>query len=115
MPALWSLTTFFQFVDVAQRKAVIKHIYESLPQGGAFIISEKIESKNQFFRDFHHDFKKRKGYSETEISQKREALEQSLVPLSLEKNIEMLECSGFQNVMVFFRWYNFSSLIGQKL
>ena len=105
----------FQFIHVKKRESVIEHIYRCLPRKGVFMISEKIDTKKKIFKDFHHGFKKRKGYSEIEISQKREALDQSLVSLSLQKNIEMLEQAGFQDIVVFFKWYNFASLLGQKI
>ena len=41
------------------------------------------------------NFKKTKGYSEFEITQKREALENVLVPYSEEENKKMMTDTGF--------------------
>ena len=60
------------------------------------------------------EFKKRQGYSELEIAQKREALENVLVPYRLEENKELLRAAGFRHVDVFFKWYNFCGIIASK-
>jgi tRNA (cmo5U34)-methyltransferase len=49
-----------------------------------------------------------------EISQKREALENVLIPYKLSENILMLKEAGFGHCEVFFKWYNFSGLIAEK-
>ena len=49
-----------------------------------------------------------------EIAQKREALENVLVPYSLPENTRLLRDSGFREVETFFRWYNFSCIIAVK-
>ena len=49
--------------------------------------------------------KRRAGYSDLEISQKREALENVLVPYKLLENREMLMRAGFRYCDVFFKWY----------
>jgi len=58
--------------------------------------------------------KKRHGYSEMEISKKREALENVLVPYKLMENREMLLRAGFRYCDVFFKWYNFCGMIALK-
>ena len=58
--------------------------------------------------------KKRNGYSEIEIAQKREALENVLIPYRLEENKRLLQRVGFQQVDVFFKWYNFCGIIAVK-
>ncbi|MFL6620366.1 MAG: tRNA (cmo5U34)-methyltransferase, partial [Povalibacter sp.] len=52
--------------------------------------------------------------TETEITQKREALENVLIPYRLEENRELLLRSGFRSVDVFFKWYNFCAMIALK-
>jgi tRNA (cmo5U34)-methyltransferase len=49
-----------------------------------------------------------------EISQKREALENVLVPYKLSENIALLRDHGFAHCEVFFKWYNFAGLIAVK-
>jgi tRNA (cmo5U34)-methyltransferase len=58
--------------------------------------------------------KKKNGYSELEIAQKREALENVLIPYRLEENRELLRSEGFQHVDVFFKWYNFCAIVAMK-
>jgi tRNA (cmo5U34)-methyltransferase len=58
--------------------------------------------------------KRRHGYSELEISQKREALENVLVPYKLLENRELLLSAGFSSVDVFFKWYNFTGMVAVK-
>jgi tRNA (cmo5U34)-methyltransferase len=55
--------------------------------------------------------KRRNGYSEMEIAQKREALENVLIPYRLEENKQLLYKTGFKHVEVFFKWYNFCGII----
>jgi tRNA (cmo5U34)-methyltransferase len=49
-----------------------------------------------------------------EISKKREALENVLIPYRLEENMEMLKSAGFGHSEVFFRWYNFCGMVAIK-
>jgi tRNA (cmo5U34)-methyltransferase len=58
--------------------------------------------------------KRRKGYSDLEISQKREALENVLIPYRPEENRRLLLESGFRHVEEFFRWYNFGAMVAVK-
>lgn len=41
-----------------------------------------------------------------EINQKREALENVLIPYRLDENLELLKRCGFESTDVFFKWYN---------
>jgi tRNA (cmo5U34)-methyltransferase len=54
------------------------------------------------------------GYSELEISQKREALENVLIPYRLQENRDLLLKAGFREVEVFFKWYNFAGFVAVK-
>ena len=49
-----------------------------------------------------------------ERSQKREALENVLIPYKLSENNLLLRESGFGHVETFFKWYNFAGLIAVK-
>lgn len=107
-----------QFIRPLQREYLIKNIYERLPDNGCFILFEKILGNdsitNRLFIDFYYNFKKKKGYSQLEIAQKREALENVLVPYRLDENILLLRRNGFPVVDVFFKWCNFAGIIGIK-
>ena len=69
---------------------------------------------NRLFIKHYYDLKKRNGYSDLEISQKREALENVLVPYNVEENMKMLKRCGFSTTEVFFRWYNFCGILAVK-
>ena len=62
----------------------------------------------------YYAYKKSRGYSEFEIAQKREALENVLVPYSVEENREMILSNGFCHFETLFRWNNFATFIAKK-
>lgn len=107
-----------QFVDKEKRQNLLSKIYKSLNHGGILVMAEKINCDNEqlhpLFTELYYDFKKRNGYSELEISQKREALENVLMPLTPNEQISLLVNSGFECVEMPFRWYNFATFIGLK-
>jgi tRNA (cmo5U34)-methyltransferase len=107
-----------QFIRPVYRKKLVKSIYDQLNPGGCLILIEKVIAENTEFNrqmiKFYYDFKKRNNYDELEISQKREALENVLIPYKLSENIEMLGEEGFRAVETFFKWYNFTGIIGIK-
>ena len=112
------LVLTLQFVRPLYRDRLIKSIYDGLGDHGCLLIVEKVlgESStfNRLFIKHYYEMKMRNGYSELEIAQKREALENVLVPYRLEENREMLRNAGFKQVDVFFKWYNFCGIIAQK-
>ncbi len=107
-----------QFIRPLKREKLIKKIYDSLTKNGIFLMSEKLISENKKLNkimiDIYYDYKKKMGYSEFEIAQKREALENVLIPYSMNENIEMLKNAGFSEVEVIFRWNNFATFIAFK-
>lgn len=107
-----------QFVRPIYREKLVNDIFKGLNPGGVLILVEKILAEdNRFNRDFieyYYNMKRRHHYSELEISQKREALENVLVPYKLSENISLLRDQGFQHCEVFFKWYNFAGLIATK-
>ena len=104
-----------QFIRPLVREELVKKIASSLKEGGVFIFSEKVISHhsklNKDLIECYYDFKKEQGYSEYEIMQKREALENVLVPYSEEENIKMALNNGFSHCEVVFRWANFATFI----
>ncbi len=107
-----------QFIRPLQRENFIRRIYNNLRPGGILLLSEKIISHNRRLNreyiDIYHRFKKTKGYSELEIAKKREALENVLIPFSIDENKTILKNSGFQTVDTYFQWFNFTSFIAVK-
>ena len=107
-----------QFVRPLVREELLKKIAASLREEGVFIFSEKVISHhsklNKDLIECYYDFKKEQGYSEYEIMQKREALENVLVPYSEEENIIMAKNAGFSHCETVFRWANFATFIAIK-
>ncbi len=107
-----------QFIRPLVREELVKKIADSLKKEGVFIFSEKVISHhaklNKDLIECYYEFKKEQGYSEYEIMQKREALENVLVPYSEEENIKMALNSGFSHCEVVFRWANFCTFIAIK-
>ncbi len=104
-----------QFIPPEDRDALTQKIYEALVPGGILLFSEKTMHPNQALSDlqvdFFYRFKRENGYSELEISQKREALENVLVPETVETHHERLRRCGFSRIDVWLKWFNFCSWI----
>ena len=107
-----------QFVRPLHRERVVRTIAEGLGPQGALILAEKVTEDdtlfNRLFIERYYAMKRRHGYSDMEIAQKREALENVLIPYRLEENRALLLSCGFTRVQEFFRWYNFAGLIAVK-
>lgn len=107
-----------QFLSPEQRPTLVRKIYDSLPKGGAFFLSEKVleesEELSNLFIDLYHDFKKHNGYSEMEIARKRDALENVLIPLKVNDYMKMLSEAGFAEVSIILKWCNFCSFLAIK-
>jgi tRNA (cmo5U34)-methyltransferase len=107
-----------QFVRPLKRQKLIEDIYRQLPENGALIIVEKVLGEdsmfNRLFIKHYYEFKKRNDYTETEISKKREALENVLIPYRLKENEELLAECGFKHIDTFFKWYNFAGFVAVK-
>jgi tRNA (cmo5U34)-methyltransferase len=107
-----------QFVRPLYRDRLIRQIYEGMNENGCLILVEKFLGEdsifNRLFIKYYYDMKKRNGYSEMEIAQKREALENILIPYKPLENREMLLRAGFRYTDTFFKWYNFGGMIAVK-
>jgi tRNA (cmo5U34)-methyltransferase len=113
-----ALCLTLQFVRPIYREKLLKSVFDGLQSGGVLILVEKILAEDSVFnREFikhYYNYKRRNHYSDMEISQKREALENILIPYKLSENITLLRDIGFEHCEVFFKWYNFSGLIARK-
>ncbi|RPH38667.1 MAG: carboxy-S-adenosyl-L-methionine synthase CmoA [Desulfobulbaceae bacterium] len=107
-----------QFIRPLKRQEFIRSLYAGLRPGGMLILSEKIllhdRELNRHYIDIYHQFKKGRGYSELEIAKKREALENVLIPFTIEENTALLKKAGFSSVAPFFQWFNFASFVAVK-
>jgi tRNA (cmo5U34)-methyltransferase len=108
-----------QFIPLADRDGLLQRCYQALLPGGVLILSEKIayeETDTQnWMRQQHETFKQMQGYSELEISQKRQALENVLIAETLAQHQARLQQAGFLSSQMFFQSFNFMSLIAIKV
>ncbi|MGD8642163.1 MAG: carboxy-S-adenosyl-L-methionine synthase CmoA [Gammaproteobacteria bacterium] len=107
-----------QFIPLEERANLIQEIHNGMLPGAIMILSEKIafpdDRENDFQIDMHHEFKKLHGYSDLEISQKRAALENVLIPDTRQTHIDRLHRVGFKQVYVWFQCFNFMSIVAVK-
>lgn len=104
-----------QFLPPARRLSLLKKIRKALVPGGFLLLSEKathdIAPIDSIMTGLYYDFKKRNGYSELEIAQKREALENVLIPFSLSTTEEMLLEAGFSRPELLAKCYQFCTFL----
>ena len=107
-----------QFLPIAERDAMIARCLRGILPGGVLILSEKIAfdgvDDQRFFTDVHHDYKRANGYSDQEISQKRDALETVLIPETEEQHLSRLRKAGFSRCVRWFQSLNFVSMLAVK-
>lgn len=106
-----------QFLSKEDREKLLKKIYNELNMGGAVFIVEKIRTANveihDIYNDIYYDFK-RNSFSDTEILDKNLSLRGIMNPLTLSKNIEMIENAGFSTYDIFLKCNNFVGILAVK-
>ncbi|MEE2639733.1 MAG: carboxy-S-adenosyl-L-methionine synthase CmoA [Planctomycetota bacterium] len=106
-----------QFVSIDSRQDLLVRIRKSLKPGGVLVLSEKfVHDDVQLDRslvELYFEYKRRNGYSELEISRKRDALENVLVPFSVRENENLLSAAGFEEVELILKWFNFGTFLAQ--
>lgn len=104
-----------QFIEPAQRAALLSRIRRALEPGDVLILSEKLRlddpQMDHWMIELHHDFKRAQGYSDMEIAQKRQALENVLIPETRSEHLERLNQCGFAAADVWFQCFNFASFV----
>jgi tRNA (cmo5U34)-methyltransferase len=107
-----------QFIRPLYREKLIAQIFKQLNENGCLILIEKVLGEDSLFNrqfiKYYYDYKRRNNYDEMEIAQKREALENVLIPYKLMENRELLLITGFRYVETFFKWYNFCGMVAVK-
>lgn len=107
-----------QFFSPAMRGDLLQRIFDGMLPGGILIISEKIAFEDvrqqELHTDMYHHFKRANGYSDLEISQKRTALENVLIPDTLQQHKNRLDNAGFGSCEVWFQCFNFVSMVALK-
>lgn len=112
------LNLTLQFIKPEQRQALINKIYQGLNQKGVLIVSEKIHFENTQKQNeiskLHLDFKRANGYSELEISRKRQAIENVLITDSEQTHFKRFKNAGFSQSFCHFQCLNFASFLTVK-
>jgi tRNA (cmo5U34)-methyltransferase len=107
-----------QFLDLDARDTVLRRIADGMIDGGLFLLSEKVVDENPYMEDLlvdlHHEHKRRNDYSELEISRKRAALDNVLVPETVARHRQRLTNAGFSHSAVWLRYFNFVSIVAIK-
>ena len=107
-----------QFIEVIHRQALLEKISSGLKKGGILYLSEKVRSKvpqiQEMLTRSYENFKFHRGYSVNEIERKKEALDQVLVPLSMDEQIAIIEGAGFSACEPIMRWNNFVTYVAIK-
>lgn len=107
-----------QFLPRTDRPGLLRRIAGGLVPGGVLLFCEKVLHSHPVLADlqqsFYHAYKRENGYSELEISQKREALEKVLIPETVENHLTRLGQAGFAPVDIWHKWFNFAAFIAIK-
>jgi len=78
-------------------------------------LSEKVldedDTVEKTLNDLHHEFKRQNAYSDLEISRKRAALDNVLIPETLAAHLQRIRHAGFSHAGVWLRYFNFISII----
>ena len=116
--ALVLMNFTLQFIPLLDRDPLLQNIYNNTQKGGALILSEKIKfddtTTNNRMINIHHNFKARQGYTQLEISQKRDAIENVLIPETLNAHIQRLRSVGFKTITPWVQNLQFISILAIK-
>jgi len=97
---------------------LIDRMAAGMLEGGVLVLSEKIcfadEQEQADQTAWHHDFKRSQGYSELEIAQKRDALENVLKPETESVHLQRFRRAGFSRCHCWFQCFSFASYIAFK-
>ena len=107
-----------QFLGLDERDILFKKIFNALIPNGILILSEKVHYENKFENqriiNTHHLFKSANGYSELEISGKRDSLEGILKTEYEEDHILRARKVGFTKVEKILSNLNFRTFVFSK-
>ena len=118
MASMVVLNYTLQFLAVDDRDALMRRICDGLVSGGLLVLSEKVLDEDKHMEellfDLHHEHKRRNNYSAMEVSRKRAALENVLVPETVARHRTRMKKAGFEHIAVWLRYFNFVSIIAIK-
>lgn len=109
---------FLQFCEPDSRVSLLRKIHKHLDPEGLVILSEKIidtdQGKEGFYDDAHLAWKRANGYSDLEVSQKRNALENVMRIDSEKVHFDRLNTAGFSQVDQWYKCLNWASFLAWK-
>lgn len=107
-----------QFTPIEYRFKILRDCYDSLVDGGAIIVVEKVLGNGANIDDIlvetYYDMKSNNNYTYEQIQNKRKSLEGVLVPVTSQWNEELLKKTGFKDIDCFWRCLNFSGWVAVK-
>lgn len=107
-----------QFLPAEDRHTLLGRIHDGLNDGGLLVLSEKVvdesDEMEKLLVDLHHEHKRRNDYSALEVSRKRAALENILIPETVAAHRQRLANAGFSHTAVWLRYFNFVSIIATR-
>jgi tRNA (cmo5U34)-methyltransferase len=110
---------FLEDMQIKNASVVLINLtLQFLDKDSILLLTEKIVHASKELNDlqtqFYTAFKLENGYSELEISQKRDALEKVLVPDTIETHEKRILKAGFDQFDIWLKWFNFASMIAIK-
>ena len=113
-----TLNFTLQFLPVDDRLNLLRKIHEALVPGGVLILSEKLHfedaEQQREQQELHWLFKRANGYSDLEVSQKRNAIEKVLLSDSQQAHESRLTQAGFKQCFTWYQCFNFFSFLAIK-
>jgi tRNA (cmo5U34)-methyltransferase len=107
-----------QFIPPKERYPLLQNIFNGMNKGACLIISEKVRFENidihETLTDIHHQFKREQGYSDLEIAQKRDAIENIMKVESTAVHLERLSNIGFKHPTQWYQNTAFCSFFANK-
>ena len=107
-----------QFIEKTKRESLLNTIYKGLQQGGALLLSEKITHddpvEDKLMQQLHENYKRKNDYSDLEISQKREALDNVLIRDTNDQHMQRLQQAGFSKISILCKYLNFVTYLAIK-
>jgi len=110
--SLVTLNFILQFIEPESRDDLLKNIYQGMTDGACLVLSEKVrfesEQSQKTITDLHHRFKSEQGYSDLEIAQKRDSLENVMRIDTQDTHTKRLRKAGFSHIQ---QWYQNTAFV----
>ncbi len=106
------------FIDPQARARLLARLHEALRPGGALILYEKVHAADlaidSLVQSLYIEHKRRAGFSQAQIDNKRRLLQGAMFPVTTERNLELLHEAGFRRVEIIHRFHCFEGYLAIK-